>query len=186
MISRIFIFLISILLFGCISQQKPSALNGGVLLTIKTKSNQENNSNSKILFFQKSSETEVITIEDFQLKNKFKIEFEKRGFIFDNKLTTNSLIVSLNKNRMSFPINLDSGRSLISNGVGYHISIYKSKDKNAVEIFNGTATILSIKANIESLYESKLIESLVLKYGSQDFSITKWIDDVKTVDEIIK
>ena len=173
-------------LLGCISKPKPSALNGGVFLTIETKSNYQSDPKSNTLYFQPIGDNRVITIDDLQLKNKFKIEFEKRGVKFDDNISSRSLIVTANKTRISVPFNRNNGGAIISNGIGYNISIYAYQDKNVLEIFNGTASVVSSKSNLYELYENKLIETLVAKYGVPDFSIKKWIDDVKAVDEIIK
>ncbi len=108
---EILVLLVSMLLFGCISKPKPSALNGGVFLTIETKSNQQIDLISNKLFFQSIGDNRVITIDDLQLKNKFKIEFEKRGCKFDNELKSESLFVQIKKARISFPFNRNNGNS---------------------------------------------------------------------------
>ena len=185
-ISIILISLISITLLGCISNPKPSALNGGVFLTIETKSIKQLDYKSRNLYFQPIGENRLITIDDLQLKNKFKIEFEKIGFKFDNEIQSESFMVQIKKTRISVPFNRNNGNTIISNGIGYNISIYKSQGSNILEIFNGTASVISSKGNLDEIYENKLIETLVHKYEESDFSIKKWIDDVKTVDEIIK
>lgn len=183
---KVLLLLVSMLLFGCISKPKPSALNGGVFLTIETKSNQQIDLVSNNLFFQPIGETRVITIDDLQLKNKLKIEFEKRGFKFENQLKSESLIVQIKKVRISVPFNRNNGNIIISNGIGYNLSIYKSQDSNILEVFSANASVISSKGNLDETYENKLIEKLVHKYGESDFSIKKWIFDAKTIDEIVK
>ena len=185
-ISIISISLISITLLGCISNPKPSALNGGVFLTIETKSNQQIDLISHNLFFQPIADNRIIKIEDLQLKNKFEIEFGKRGFKFDNELKSESLIVQIKKARISVPFNRNNGNILISNGIGYNISIYKLQDSNILEIFSGNASVISSKGNLDETYEKKLIETLTIKYGKPDFSAKKWLDNVNMIDEIVK
>jgi hypothetical protein len=97
MIPRILIFLSSIILFGCISKPQPSALNGGVFLTIETKSSERFDSKSNNLYFQPIGENRVITIDDLQLKNKFKIEFEKRGINFDGEINSKYELIKCKK-----------------------------------------------------------------------------------------
>lgn len=179
---KILVLLVSMLLFGCISNPKPSALNGGVFLTIETKSNRQSNLNTNNLYFQKIADNQIITIEDIQIKNKFKIEFEKQGYKFDSDFNFGSLIVAVNKKRISVPFNRNNGNTIISNGVGYNISIYKVYDKNLLEIFTGTASVISMKGDIETKFENKLIENLVSKYNAPDFSVKKWIYDEKEID----
>lgn len=185
-ISISLISLISIALLGCISNSKPSALNGGVFLTIETKSIKQLDYKSHNLYFQPIGDNRLITIDDLQLKNKFKIEFGKIGFKFDNEIQSESFIVQIKKARISVPFNRNNGNILISNGIGYNISIYKLQDSNILEIFSGTASVISSKGNLDEIYENKLIETLTIKYGKPDFSAKKWIDNVNMIDEIVK